>query len=182
VQTLNLPGAEPPRQRGPRAAACPAARGRRRRDLVAGSLFSGYLGDPSRCPSGGPAATSAASTTTGFVHLSGRKKHLLITAYGRNVSPEWVETALRSQPAVLQAVVFGDGQPALSAVLWPTRPGADLQAAVDAANATLPDYARIARWTAAAPPSTPAPAWPPPMAARNAAPSRRCMPIDLQTA
>ena len=39
---------------------------------------------------------------------------------------------------------------ALSAVLWPTRANADddaLQAAVDAANATLPDYARVARWT-----------------------------------
>jgi long-chain acyl-CoA synthetase len=85
----------------------------------------------------------------GFVHISGRKKHLLITAYGRNVSPEWVETTLRSQPAVLQAVVFGDGQPALSAVLWPLNPTADdslLQAAVDATNATLPDYARIPRW------------------------------------
>jgi hypothetical protein len=45
---------------------------------------------------------------------------------------------------------MGDGEPALSAVLWPTRPDltdAALQAAVDAANATLPDYARLARWT-----------------------------------
>jgi hypothetical protein len=61
-----------------------------------------------------------------------------------------VETALRCQPAVLQAVVFGDGAPALSAVLWPTQPEAGdaaLQAAVESANATLPDYARIARWT-----------------------------------
>jgi hypothetical protein len=61
-----------------------------------------------------------------------------------------VETALRSHGAVGQAVVFGDGQPALSAVLWPLRPetgDAALQAAVDAANAGLPDYARIARWT-----------------------------------
>ena len=59
---------------------------------------------------------------------------------------------------MLQAVVFGDGQPALCAVLWPVQAAADdaaLQAAVDAANATLPDYARIARWTRAAPPSTP---------------------------
>ena len=86
----------------------------------------------------------------GFLHVSGRKKNLLITAFGRNVSPEWVETALRGHPAVLQAVVFGDGEPALSAVLWPTQPEANdaaLQAAVDAANATLPDYARVARWT-----------------------------------
>jgi long-subunit acyl-CoA synthetase (AMP-forming) len=79
----------------------------------------------------------------------GRKKHLLITAYGRNVSPEWVETTLRCQPALLQAAAFGEGQPALSAVLWPVNPLAEdaaLQAAVDAANATLPDYARIATW------------------------------------
>ena len=33
-------------------------------------------------------------------------------------------------------------------MLWPTQAGAGLQAAVDAANAALPDYARIARWTA----------------------------------
>jgi long-chain acyl-CoA synthetase len=82
------------------------------------------------------------------VHLAGRKTNVLVTAYGRNVSPEWVETALRSQPAVLQAVVFGDGQPTLSAVLWPTREDADLHAAVAAANDQLPDYARIAHWTA----------------------------------
>jgi hypothetical protein len=51
---------------------------------------------------------------------------------------------------VLQAVVLGDGLPALCAVLWPTHPGVDdaaLQAAVDQANAGLPDYARIGRWS-----------------------------------
>jgi hypothetical protein len=51
---------------------------------------------------------------------------------------------------VRQAVVFGDGQPSLCAVLWPVQAAtadAALQAAVEAANATLPDYARIGRWT-----------------------------------
>lgn len=148
VQTLNLPGACRP---GSVGRVLPHARLRRADDgelLVAGSLFSGYLGDPSPVPEWWPSGDLGDIDGDGYVHLSGRKKHLLITAYGRNVSPEWVETTLRSHPAVLQAVVFGDGQPALSAVLWPTRPGADLQAAVDAANAALPDYARIARWTA----------------------------------
>jgi len=53
---------------------------------------------------------------------------------------------------VAQAVVFGDGEPALSAVLWPAHaavPDAALQAAVDAANKTLPDYARVWRWVRA---------------------------------
>jgi hypothetical protein len=53
---------------------------------------------------------------------------------------------------VAVAVVFGEGQPALSAVLWgmPGASPADLQRAVDDANSALPDYARVARWTCSA--------------------------------
>ena len=149
VQTLNLPGCECPGSAGrvlPHAQLRVAGDGEL---LIAGSLFSGYLGDPVPVPEWWPTGDLGRIDDQGFVHVLGRKKHLLITAYGRNVSPEWVETALRGQPAMLQAVVFGDAQPALSAVLWPADPQADdaaLQAAVDAANRTLPDYARIATW------------------------------------
>ncbi len=116
--------------------------------LMAGSLFSGYLGDPTPVPEWWPTGDLGRIDDDGFVHVLGRKKNLLITAYGRNVSPEWVETALRGQPALLQAVVFGDGAAGACRPCcgrW-TRPPATprLQAAVDAANATLPDYARIA--------------------------------------
>jgi long-chain acyl-CoA synthetase len=150
VQTLNLPGAERP---GSAGRPLPHARLRIADDgeiLIAGSLFSGYLGDAVPTGDWWPSGDLGHVDADGFLHVSGRKKNLLITAFGRNVSPEWVETALRGHPAVLQAVVFGDGEPALSAVLWPTQPDATdatLQGAVDAANATLPDYARIARWT-----------------------------------
>jgi hypothetical protein len=71
------------------------------------------------------------------------------------VSPEWVETALRSEPAVGQAVVFGDSRPALSAVIWPSTsgiPDAALDTAVAAANAHLPDYARVHIWVRGAVP------------------------------
>jgi long-subunit acyl-CoA synthetase (AMP-forming) len=150
VQTLNLPGAGRP---GSAGRPLPHARVRIAPDgeiEVAGSLFGGYLGDPSPVPAWWPSGDIGHVDAEGFVHVQGRKKNLLITSFGRNVSPEWVETALRGQPAVAQAVVFGDGQPALDAVLWPSRSGVDdaaLQAAVDAANAGLPDYARVARWT-----------------------------------
>ena len=80
---------------------------------------------------------------------------MLITAFGRNVSPEWVEQTLRDESGVLQAVVLGDGERALWAVLWPAEPtssDAALEAAVAAANARLPDYARIGRWIRAAAP------------------------------
>jgi len=117
---------------------------------VAGSLFSGYLGDPTPVPAWWPTGDLGTIDIDGFVHVHGRKRNVLITGFGRNVSPEWIETALRSQPAVLQAVVLGDGEPQLCAVLWPVSPAIDdaaLQAAVAAANASLPDYARIGRWT-----------------------------------
>ena len=149
VQTLNLPGADRP---GTAGRALPHARLRVAADgeiEIAGSLFAGYLGDTAPPPDWWPSGDLGEIDADGFLHLRGRKKHLLITAYGRNVSPEWIETALRSEPGIAQAVVYGDAQPALSAVLWPLRIDASdgaLQAAVDAINATLPDYARVQRW------------------------------------
>lgn len=152
VQTLNLPGADRP---GSAGRPLPHARLRIAADgeiEVAGSLFAGYLGDTEPTPAWWPSGDLGEIDADGFLHLRGRKKHLLITAFGRNVSPEWVETALRSEHPIAQAVVFGDAEPALSAVLWPVRPEVPdgvLQAAVDESNATLPDYARVTRWVRA---------------------------------
>ena len=152
VQTLNLPGADRP---GSAGRPLPHARVRtnaRSEIEMAGSLFSGYLGSTAPVPEWWPTGDLGHIDADGFVHLHGRRSNVLITAFGRNVSPEWVETALTTQPGVAQAVVFGDGEPTLSAVLWPLHPtvgDAQLQAAVHAANATLPDYARIHRWTRA---------------------------------
>ena len=152
VQTLNLPGADRPGSAGralPHAELRVAADGEIE---VRGSLFGGYLGERAAAPAWWPTGDLGEIDADGFLHIGGRKKNLLITAFGRNVSPEWVETALRSEHTVAQAVVFGDAQPALGAVLWPVRPDATdaaLQAALDAANATLPDYARVLRWVRA---------------------------------
>ena len=152
VQALNLPGHARP---GSAGRALPHSQIRIAPDgeiEIGGSLFLGYLGQDGAPPARWPTGDIGAIDADGYLHLHGRKKHVLITAFGRNVSPEWVETALRDEPAILQAVVFGDGEPALSAVLWPSRngvPHTQLQAAVDAANAALPDYARIAHWTLA---------------------------------
>jgi long-subunit acyl-CoA synthetase (AMP-forming) len=152
VQTLNLPGAE---RVGTAGRALPHARLRVADDgeiEVAGTLFAGYLGNPAPTPPWWPTGDLGTIDADGFVHIRGRKKLELITAFGRNVSPEWVETALRDETAIGQAVVFGDGQAALSAVLWPVKPNLSrsaLQAAVDTVNATLPDYARVSHWTTA---------------------------------
>ena len=60
---------------------------------------------------------------------------------------------LLAQPAILQAVVCGEARPWLAAIIVPM-PGASgdaVAAAIAAANAGLPDYARIGGWLASPP-------------------------------
>ncbi|MET0816497.1 MAG: AMP-binding protein, partial [Solirubrobacteraceae bacterium] len=53
----------------------------------------------------------------GFLAITGRKKDLIITSSGKNISPTNLETALRQTRWVSQAVVFGDNRPYLVALL-----------------------------------------------------------------
>jgi long-chain acyl-CoA synthetase len=157
VQTLNLPGADRPGSAGRPLPHASVRIGPGGEVEVLGAPMLGYLGVPDSAPAGWWATGDLGRLDEdGFLHLSGRRGNLLITAFGRNVSPEWVETALQSQPAIAQAVVFGDARPELLAVLWPTRPDAPADEcaaafaqAVARANATLPDYARVRRWVRA---------------------------------
>jgi long-subunit acyl-CoA synthetase (AMP-forming) len=72
----------------------------------------------------------------GFVRITDRKKELLITAGGENVAPQLVEGLLKSIPVVAQAVVVGDRQKYLAALLTldPERVVAEAQAAGSAAR------------------------------------------------
>ncbi len=150
VQSLNLPHADRP---GSAGRALPHARLRIDGDgqiWVAGSLMLGYLGaDPPARPAWLATGDLGRIDADGFLHIEGRRRNVLITSFGRNVSPEWVETELQASSAIAHAVVVGDGQPALAAVLWPARPqtsDGELAQAVARANERLPDYARIGRW------------------------------------
>jgi long-chain acyl-CoA synthetase len=53
----------------------------------------------------------------GFLTITGRKKDLIITSSGKNISPENIESMLRETRWVSQAVVFGDRRPYLVALL-----------------------------------------------------------------
>jgi long-chain acyl-CoA synthetase len=53
----------------------------------------------------------------GYLSITGRKKDLIINASGKNISPQEIETRLRYEPLISQAVVVGDGRPYLTALL-----------------------------------------------------------------
>ncbi|HEX6584629.1 MAG TPA: hypothetical protein VF056_13585, partial [Thermoleophilaceae bacterium] len=53
----------------------------------------------------------------GFLRITGRKKDLIITSSGKNISAANIEAALRESRWISEAVVFGDGRPYLVALL-----------------------------------------------------------------
>ncbi|MBV9092447.1 MAG: long-chain fatty acid--CoA ligase [Streptosporangiaceae bacterium] len=53
----------------------------------------------------------------GFLTITGRKKEMLVTASGKNVAPGILEDRLRATGLVSQAMVVGDGQPYVAALI-----------------------------------------------------------------
>lgn len=143
-----------------------------------GHVFQGYLNDPDK--------TAEAIDDDGWLHsgdigeldddgylrIVDRKKELIITAGGKNISPANLEAELKSIPLVAQAAVIGDNRPFVSALLvldgevapgWAARHGIqyssleelaahpDVQAAVadgvEQAMAGFNNAERVKKWT-----------------------------------
>jgi len=118
--------------------------------VVRGNSFLGYVNQPD---SWGADMVRTGDIgfidDDGYVHVNGRRKHQLITSFGRNLSPEWVESELLAGPALNQAVIIGDDRPYCVALVYPRNPStsdADIANWIRATNHRLPDYARICAW------------------------------------
>lgn len=115
---------------------------------VKGPLFLGYLGQPSFNQGQWLATGDLVEMDEERVVISGRSKNLIISSLGRNISPEWPESALQSAPWLLQCVVFGEAQPFLVAVIYalPTITNEQIEKHVEQINLQLPAYAKVNRW------------------------------------
>lgn len=108
----------------------------------------------------------------GYLHISGRKKEIIVTAGGKNVQPAVLENALRAHPLIGEIMVVGEGKPfigaliALDEVMLPTwlrnnggseltleqarsdaRVRESLQRAIDLANAQVSRAESIRKFT-----------------------------------
>jgi long-chain acyl-CoA synthetase len=108
----------------------------------------------------------------GFVTVVDRKKDIIITAGGKNITPSNIENALKRQPLISQAMVVGDRRAYLTALLTLDEPAArlwakrsdveaqdwaaliadprlqaELQQQVDAANADFSRVEQVKRFT-----------------------------------
>ena len=87
-----------------------------------GNVFQGYFKNPD-----GPAEALADGwlhtgdvgflDDDGYLTITDRKKDLIITAQGKNVAPQELESRLKYHPLVSQAVVVGDRRPYLVALI-----------------------------------------------------------------
>jgi long-subunit acyl-CoA synthetase (AMP-forming) len=86
------------------------------------SITDGYLGQG---PAQKPWRTGdlGAIDQDGYLKIQGRKDSLIVTSFGRNVSPEWIETMLLGDLRVAFCAVVGHGEPYLTAVIVPSGPG-----------------------------------------------------------
>ncbi|MCU1361181.1 MAG: Long-chain-fatty-acid--CoA ligase [Ilumatobacteraceae bacterium] len=142
-----------------------------------GNVFQGYLNQPDK---------TAESLIDGWLHsgdigvldddgylsIIDRKKELIITSGGKNISPANLEAALKTIPLVGQAAAIGDGRKFVSAIVvidpeagavWATshgRPGesmddladdpdvlAEVQAGVDQINSGFAQVEQIKKFT-----------------------------------
>jgi long-chain acyl-CoA synthetase len=150
VVCLNTPGARRP---GSVGRPLPHARVRVADDgqlMVTGVTMRGYLGDPAHRP-GEEWATGDLGEidADGYVYVRGRLRNMYITSFGRNVAPEWVEREIALESGIRHVVVHGESRPYAVAIVSAPHDDADamtIDRAIEAANARLPDYARVRRW------------------------------------
>jgi long-chain acyl-CoA synthetase len=139
-----------------------------------GNVFQGYFKDPA-----GTSQTLAEGwlhtgdigwvDDDGYLTITDRKKDLIITAQGKNVAPQEIESRLKYHPLVSQAVVVGDRRPYLVALITldpdasgrlAAEAGLDpgsiaesdqvreaIAAAVEAVNAGFSPAEQVKRWT-----------------------------------
>lgn len=145
VVALNVPGAEGEGTVGQPLSHVQVRVDDQRRILVRGNTFLGYLGDEPQADGWLDTGDLGVISPDGYLTVNGRAKNLLITSFGRNISPEWLESELIQALGAAQAVVFGDGEPQPCAllVIRDGRAPDHLRADLAELNARLPDYARL---------------------------------------
>lgn len=73
----------------------------------------------------------------GHIRLHGRKKEMIITAYGKNISTPKIEEALKNIPCVTEAVLIGENRPYCTALLWTEGDTSDLDKQIEEMNRGL---------------------------------------------
>ncbi len=118
--------------------------------VVTSHCFLGYAGKPETWyPHEVNTGDLASLDDEGYLSLKGRSKHLLISSFGRNISPEWIESEILANLQIKQAIVIGDDKPYCSALIFVDESqfsDSEIANWISKVNGKLPDYAKINNW------------------------------------
>ena len=116
--------------------------------IIKESCHLGYLGQPDSWYLEAVHTGDIGTLEEGWLKIDGRQRNILITSFGRNISPEWVESELMMLPLISHCMVVGDGKPHLGALVSApsTITDMDIDKWVKQVNKRLPDYARVLIW------------------------------------
>jgi long-chain acyl-CoA synthetase len=177
--TLNLPGRRKAGSVGPRLPGVEIALAEDGEVLIRGdNVTSGYYKEPEKTADtvddDGWLHTGDIGRldADGFLFIVDRKKELIVTSGGKNISPANIEALLKSHPLIGQAAAIGDGRKYMAALIvldaeaaeqWAKDNGvlftnlasfaqeervrAEVQRAVDDTNQRLSQVEAIKRWT-----------------------------------
>jgi long-chain acyl-CoA synthetase len=161
ICTMDDPGRAVPGRVGPAVPGCEMRLGESDEILVRGpNVFPGYWNRPEE---------TARALREGWFHtgdqgevdeegnwrIIGRVKNLLVLASGHNVAPEPIEEALLERlPGAQHVVLVGHGRSYLAALVTGTTTRDEVQAALDAVNATMPHYRQVRAFHLCAEPFT----------------------------
>ena len=113
--------------------------------VVKGNAFLGYINDENSWYPTAVKTGDLAEISNNSLEIKGRMKNLIINSFGRNISPEWVESELLATGLFKQMVVIGDSRPFCIAI-------ATLQTGITdetanqmlaQVNLTLPTFAQV---------------------------------------
>ncbi|MFE9906651.1 AMP-dependent synthetase/ligase [Streptomyces clavifer] len=117
-----------------------------------GTVFPGYLRADGRVEGAldadgwFPTGDIGRIDDDGYLWLTDRKKEMIITSTGKNVSPALVENTLKEHPLIGQALVHGDGHSYLVALLVldpETAPAWAAARGIDVTPDALPDHPAV---------------------------------------
>jgi long-chain acyl-CoA synthetase len=114
--------------------------------VITGNTFLGYLEDVNSWYKTQVFTGDIATIENNKIYIQGRIKNTIINSFGRNISPEWIESELQATGLFLESVVLGDSRPYCMAILVPISEQiteAVIQNAINKMNSQLPEYAQI---------------------------------------
>ncbi len=124
---------------------------------IPGIHHSGYLGEVEKNEDYLHTGDLGYLDDDGYLYVSGRRNNLIITSYGRNISPEWIESELLQVTCIAQCMVIGDTKAFCSAIIIPNSSHVienEIQEAIFELNSNLPNYASVNSWFIAKEPFT----------------------------